>query len=59
MPSCQSVKAKTNCHPERSEGSRMAALVILSVSEESRMVTLAVLTTGSFTAARFRMTGYF
>ena len=35
---------KNNCHPER--------------SEESRMVTLDVLFTGSFTAARFRMTVY-
>ena len=37
----------------------MVTLVILSVSEESRMVTLNVLFTGSFTAARFRMTACF
>ena len=33
------------------------SIVILSISEGSRMVTLFVLFTGFFTAPRFRMTG--
>ena len=37
----------------------MVTLVILSVSEESRMVTLAVLFTGSFVVSLLRMTACF